>query len=334
MPFSSLMFFERRTQSSIKHRRLKYLLLFSLRCLFVALLVLAFARPYMHSTTIARASGGRTMVFAIDNSFSMRQGDRFANAKKAALDQINAMHRGRSRPGDFLRRPGETADRHDAGQAGAARGAGRARAGRRRQFLCRTLARAALHIGEPEDRYRRPRFHRSAEIFLPAELFRSRDWTMARSSRSIRWRRRPCPTGRWRTWKPRGASSTRRKCGRWPPIAGYNTPEATRKVTLLANGKPLETKAGQGAGQRPRHGRIPRARRALRPDALRNPIDGADPFPQDDHWLFSVERADPKPALLVHADGDTLSPLYVRTALESSSEAGFHAGIRGGESVG
>src|SRR3954469_4430221 len=91
LPFSSLMFFERRTQSSIKHRRLKYLLLFSLRCLFVALLILAFARPYVHSTTIARAGGGRTMMFAVDNSFSMRQGDRFANAKKAALDQINAM---------------------------------------------------------------------------------------------------------------------------------------------------------------------------------------------------------------------------------------------------
>src|SRR5438874_10722462 len=85
LPFSSLMFFERRTQSSIKHRRLKYLLLFSLRCLFVALLVLAFARPYVHSTAIARANSGRTMVFAVDNSFSMRQGDRFAKAKQAAI---------------------------------------------------------------------------------------------------------------------------------------------------------------------------------------------------------------------------------------------------------
>ena len=82
VPFSSLMFFERRTQSSIKHRRLKYLLLFSLRCLFVFLLALAFARPYIHSTTIARANGGRTMVFAVDNSFSMRQDDRFNTAKK------------------------------------------------------------------------------------------------------------------------------------------------------------------------------------------------------------------------------------------------------------
>jgi hypothetical protein len=39
--------------------------------------------------------------------------------------------------------------------------------------------------------------------------------------------------------------------------------------------------------------------------------------------LFSVERADPKPALLVHAEGDTTSPVYVATALESSMEAAF-----------
>ena len=45
LPFSSLMFFEKRTQSSIKHRRLRYLLLFAARALLVLLLVLAFAHP-------------------------------------------------------------------------------------------------------------------------------------------------------------------------------------------------------------------------------------------------------------------------------------------------
>jgi len=42
VPFSSLMFFERRTQSSIKHRRLRYLILFALRSLLFVLLALAF----------------------------------------------------------------------------------------------------------------------------------------------------------------------------------------------------------------------------------------------------------------------------------------------------
>src|SRR5439155_5903024 len=88
------MFFEKRTQSSIKHRRLKYLLLFALRCLFIALLVLAFARPYVHSSAIARANAARILVFAVDNSFSMRQGDRFPRTKQAALDEIAKMSQG------------------------------------------------------------------------------------------------------------------------------------------------------------------------------------------------------------------------------------------------
>ena len=37
LPFSSLMFFEKRTQSSIKHRRLRYLVLFALRTALVLL---------------------------------------------------------------------------------------------------------------------------------------------------------------------------------------------------------------------------------------------------------------------------------------------------------
>ncbi len=40
-PFSSLMFFERRTQSSIRHRRLEHLLLFALRAGLLALLAFA-----------------------------------------------------------------------------------------------------------------------------------------------------------------------------------------------------------------------------------------------------------------------------------------------------
>src|SRR5437660_12462047 len=72
LPFSSLMFFERRTQSSIKHRRLRYLLLFALRTALVALLAFAFARPFVNSATVASARGGKLLVLVIDDSFSMR----------------------------------------------------------------------------------------------------------------------------------------------------------------------------------------------------------------------------------------------------------------------
>src|ERR1700685_4377332 len=78
LPFSSLMFFERRTQSSIKHRRLQYLLLLALRTAVIALLVFAFARPYLHWRLAALAGGPRLTVLAVDNSFSMRAADRLA----------------------------------------------------------------------------------------------------------------------------------------------------------------------------------------------------------------------------------------------------------------
>ena len=74
LPFSSLMFFERRTQSSIQHRRLQYLLLFSLRTLLLVLLALAFAGPFIFGGPVAASGGRKLVVVAIDNSFSMRQG--------------------------------------------------------------------------------------------------------------------------------------------------------------------------------------------------------------------------------------------------------------------
>ena len=100
-PFSSLMFFERRTQSSVKHRRLQYLLLFALRMLLLTLLILAFAKPYMRSTTIASAAGNRSIVIALDQSFSMRDANRFETAKAEArkfLDSLRGSDRVRSSP--------------------------------------------------------------------------------------------------------------------------------------------------------------------------------------------------------------------------------------------
>src|SRR6516225_1056293 len=78
-PFTSLMFFERRTQSSIKHRRLRYLLLLSLRLALLLLLALAFANPFIKRQA-ASAAGDKLLLLAIDNSFSMRAGSRLADA--------------------------------------------------------------------------------------------------------------------------------------------------------------------------------------------------------------------------------------------------------------
>jgi hypothetical protein len=94
LPFSSLMFFEKRTQSSIKHRRLRYLLLFAARALLVLLLVLAFAQPYVRQTVLASKRSGEVTVLAIDNSLSMRAGTRLSQAKSAAKSVIGGLRVG------------------------------------------------------------------------------------------------------------------------------------------------------------------------------------------------------------------------------------------------
>src|SRR6202162_2641153 len=88
-PFSSLMFFERRTQSSIKHRRLRYLLLLSLRLAVVLFLLLAFANPFI-TRSAASMSSDKLLLLVIDNSFSMRAGARLADARRDALGVLES----------------------------------------------------------------------------------------------------------------------------------------------------------------------------------------------------------------------------------------------------
>src|SRR5579862_1192552 len=51
--FPSLMFFEQREISSMKHRRLEYLLLFALRTAMLIILALLFANPFINRSASA-----------------------------------------------------------------------------------------------------------------------------------------------------------------------------------------------------------------------------------------------------------------------------------------
>src|ERR1044072_3606573 len=94
LPFSSLMFFEQHTQSSIKHRRLRYLLLFALRALLVALMVLAFAHPFVQQQILPSARTNEVTVLAIDHSLSMRAAGRLEEAKRQARSVIGGLRPG------------------------------------------------------------------------------------------------------------------------------------------------------------------------------------------------------------------------------------------------
>src|SRR5450432_2600482 len=99
-PVSSLMFYESRTQSSTRHRRLRYYLLLSLRLLVLLFLILAFANPFINRNAAALASN-RLVLLVVDNSFSMRAGTRLADAKNAAMAVLGSKGAARAQVAAF-----------------------------------------------------------------------------------------------------------------------------------------------------------------------------------------------------------------------------------------
>jgi hypothetical protein len=88
-PFSSLMFFEPRTQSSIHHRRLRYLVLLALRLAVLVLLAVAFANPFINRLA-ARVPSDQLVLLVVDTSFSMRAGSRLNDARREALSVLSS----------------------------------------------------------------------------------------------------------------------------------------------------------------------------------------------------------------------------------------------------
>src|SRR6202021_399803 len=86
-PVTSLILYESRPQSSIRHRRLRYFLLLSLRLLLLLLLILAFANPFINRDAASLASD-RLVLLVVDNSFSMPAGTRLEDAKAAAMQVL------------------------------------------------------------------------------------------------------------------------------------------------------------------------------------------------------------------------------------------------------
>jgi hypothetical protein len=91
--FPSLMFLERIPYQSVKRQRIRNLLLFALRCAAVALLVLAFARPFLarRSALLGATAGARDVVVLLDRSYSMAYGDRWTRARSAARRVVEGL---------------------------------------------------------------------------------------------------------------------------------------------------------------------------------------------------------------------------------------------------
>ncbi len=324
-PFSSLMFFERGTQSSTRHRRLRYLLLFSLRTALLLLLVLAFANPFL------RLAGGgannKLLLVVVDDSFSMRAGSRFAEAKQGALQLLSARPQGQR--AEVMALGGRLAVLTQPIQdAGALRSAvesiepGDSRANlaelaRGVRALVETVhTPVVLHLFSDMQKTSMPASF--ADMQLPPNV------TVVLHPFGT-----SAPNPNWTVESvvapaqladPKDAKKSRVQA----VIAGYGTPAATRTVSLLVNGKTIATRKVEIP---------PNGRATVEFEPLDVPyglnqcavkIDAADGFPADDASLFSVKRSDPERVLFVHQNGDTRSALYFGAALAAATQASFN----------
>ncbi|HET9983539.1 MAG TPA: BatA domain-containing protein [Longimicrobiales bacterium] len=93
VPFPSLMFLQRVPHKSVRRRRIRDWPLLVLRCLAIALVVSAFARPFLNRPGAIgpAAAPAREVVVLLDRSYSMGYGDRWTRARAAARQAVDAL---------------------------------------------------------------------------------------------------------------------------------------------------------------------------------------------------------------------------------------------------
>ena len=315
LPFSSLMFFERRTQSSIKHRRLQYLLLFALRTAVIALLALAFARPFLSSRVAALAGGPKLTVLAVDNSFSMRDDHRLARARQEA-EQAAA----KLRAGDKLEVLAFGSQVHVMGDSAAAIQTIQPDDSRSSYA---ELARALHSIAQSA--------HMPVEAHLFSDMQKSSlpaNFADLRLGGDVKWVLHPVADRRTANFAVENVNAPRRIYGArkarvQATIVGYGTAEATRRVSLLLNGR----EAGSQSVDVPADGRasveFPSVDVPFGMNRGEVRIDSGDNLPDDDRFYFSIESAEPRRVLFVHEARNPRDALYFRTALDAAADAAY-----------
>jgi hypothetical protein len=321
-PFSSLMFFERRTQSSIKHHRLQYLLLFALRTLLIILIVLAFAHPYMQQKLLPLERSGQITVLAIDNSLSMRAGGRLDQAKRQAKAEVAGLKPSERAEvlafGSRVQVMSEITDDHaplnggiDAIEASDARTS--------YAELTRSLRSIAQATKQPLDVQL---YSDMQQTGMPA------NFNDLKLNAQVRLETHPIDARPVPNFAVENVVAPRRvydakKSRVEVTVAGSNNQKATRSVTLILNQREIETKPVE----------VPAGGRAtveftsldvpfgLNKGAVR--IDSADALPNDDIFYFSVERVEPRHALFVHEADSTRGLFFFQTALEASGQSAF-----------
>lgn len=323
-PVSSLMFFERGTQSSTRHRRLRYLLLFALRLALLLLVVVAFANPFLHRS--AADVSGHLLLIVLDNSFSMRAGTRFQSAKEQAFKLLTSKPRSQraqiialggqlqlltqptSDP-DLLRSVLESIQVTDGrGNFGDL--------GRSVRALSETSPGPIdLHLFSDMQRTAMP--ENFADAVLPSNV-RVTLHGVTKEAASPNWTVESINAPAELT-DPKDTTKSRLQA----VVAGTGTPETEKTVSLLINGKV----AAKRKVNVPANGRVPIEFVPLDVGYGFNrcevQIEGDDSLSADNAGVFVVRRMDPQRVLFVHAAADQRSPVYFGAALNAASRGAF-----------
>jgi hypothetical protein len=331
-PFPSLMFFERREQSSVVHRRLDHILLFILRTAMLILLALLFANPFINRAT-PKAAGKKMVVVAVDDSFSMRafasgaSGEsRLDKAKREALDIISGIPATTAAEVVALGGTVEamTQQTNDPAELRGAVAAikpsdSRASFGELARFT-RTLSESSkmpieVHLVSDLQKSALPpgftdlRLAGDTTLILHPVGGEIPNWTVENVK---------APTHVYDPKRVRIQAT----------VAGFGTPAAKRNVSLVLNGKVAQTKpvdVPAGADGAPGRAQVEFDELAASygPNRCEIKIDSADALPGDDSFQFSVERSDPKKILFIDNGRHLNARLYYQTALDSSTDAAF-----------
>ncbi|QHS50686.1 VWA domain-containing protein [Edaphobacter sp. 12200R-103] len=320
---SSLMFFERGTQSSTRHRRLRYLLLFTLRSLLILLIVFAFTNPFLHRTS---RNQDALLLVVLDNSFSMRSSSRFTDAKRMTLTLIASKPHSQkaqiiSLGGHFQVMTQPTSDPSQLRSAidSIEVGDGHASFAELAQSV-RTLTQVwagPVHLHLFSDLQRTAMPENLAEAVMPS---------------NVRLTLHPVgDTGNLSNWTiesvtapseitdPRDPPTSRVKT----VLAGFSTDESNKTVTLVINGKIISTKTIKlpANGRLPVEFTPPEIGYGFSQCEIR--VDGNDALPADNIYRFALRRVDPQRILFVHSSSDQRSPVYFDAALKAAAHGSF-----------
>jgi hypothetical protein len=319
-PFASLMFFERRTQSSVKHRRLLYRLLMAFRLLMVLLLALLFAQPYFRQS--AQSAGNALFVGVVDHTFSMRSGTELGRAKSEILSALSKRSPGERAQiialgsnVEIITQPTNDLDALKAAIEGIAPADGHASYGDLARYL-RTLASS---VKSPIEVHVASDFQKTAMPAGFADLQLPETVTLVPHRVS---------SGKSPNWTVEGVSAPGsvtdpKKVRLAATVRGYETEAAKKNVTLLVNNKVVQTKPVDI----PANGRARvefvglDASYGLNKGEVK--IEGGDSLDADNHFYFGFERSEPRKILFAHDSRQARALTYYKAALDAAGDTPF-----------